>query len=134
MIGKIKSEITVDSLGRGYGAMSDRAVADDLNTSYRNVVLTSVTAAQIFEAIVPSEFVSLTAAQQVRVDRILSLGDGIDATAGSQARAEILDMFVGGTTTRTNLATLVDSSQTQTRAAELGLPFTRAGHVELARS
>jgi len=77
-----------------------------------------VNGADIYNAIVPSEWAALLAAQQQTVRDIFSLGAGIDVSAGTNARAALLGAFGAGTVTRTNLAALVTVNTT--RAAQLG--------------
>lgn len=66
-----------------------------------------LTGAQIYNAVVPSEFQALSAAQQVLVRDIFGLGGNIDVNTGTNARTVMLNAFGAGTTTRTNLAALV---------------------------
>ena len=91
--------------------------------------LTTITAGQLFEAIVPSEFQALTSAQQARVDRLLSLGSDIIVGPSNSVQAvqELLATFGGGSVTVQTLAALRD--QTISRVASLGLPTPKLGDV-----
>lgn len=60
---------------------------------------------QIYNLIVPSEFVALTAANQQLVRDILGMGT-VDASPGTSVRARIVAIFPNGTTTFSNLAAL----------------------------
>lgn len=60
---------------------------------------------KIYNAIVPSEFQALTATQQQLIRDIIGQGT-VDASAGNNARAVMMQIFGVGTTTRTNLTNL----------------------------
>lgn len=123
-------EITADPLGRGYAGMSDAEVVADLQTVYRDN-WSALSSSQVFESIDIAEFQSLSAAEQVRVDRILGLGDDIQTAPDTQARAELLAVFSAGSATIAALIVLANPGQS--RAQELGLGRVREGHVALAR-
>jgi hypothetical protein len=127
----LSTEIGTDPLGRGYSGMTDKQVADDLNTEYRTMPIETVRSADIFEAMDRTEFAALADAEKARIDRILALGDGI-RVGSSQARDELLDIFGAGTTTRANLTAL--QTQSISRARELGLVWVTEGDVATARS
>ena len=90
-----------------------------------------ISSAQIYEAIVPSDFQDLTNAEQVRVDRILGLAGDIATAPGAQARGELIGMFGGGSETITNLAAIASEPTTPGIIAELGL--VRIGEIARAR-
>lgn len=116
----LTTELTTDPLGRGYAAMSDAQAADSLNTANRTVERATLRAADIFEAVVLSEYNALAAAKKAQVDRVLNLAGGdIPVGANSKARAFLLDAFVAGSATRTALVAAVQHQVS--RAAELGL-------------
>jgi hypothetical protein len=124
----LRNELLNDPLGRGYSGMTLEQKITSLNTSNRPAPEnTHVSGADIFNAIVPSEFGSLTAANKDLVRDVFGLGDSINVSTGTNARTVLLNAFAAGTTTRTNLATLV--TQTQSRASELGLPGVTATDV-----
>lgn len=127
----LKAELTTDPLVRGYAGMTDVQAAASLNAADRSVPVRTLTSAQIFNAIVPAEFTSLSTAEKGNVDRVLGLGADIDVSAGTNARTVMLNAFVAGTATRTALAAL--TARTVSRAEELGLPVPSAGHVATAR-
>ena len=127
----LRDELTLDPLGRGYAAMSDRAAADSLNAQDRSGgERGTVRGSEIFNALVPAEFAALSAEQQQRVRDVFALGDEIDVRGGTNTRQVLLNAFGAGATTRTNLAALVDRQQS--RAEELGLP--RLHHLDVAKA
>jgi len=125
----LKTEITTDPLGRGYSGLTDLEVANDLNIVYRTQDVESVTGQDIFEAVVRSEYVALSADDKELLHVIISMGSIL--VNGTNTKAALLAMFGGGTTTRTNLATL--QIRDVSRAQELGLPFVYEGHIQEAR-
>ncbi len=90
-----------------------------------------VSSSQVFEAMDPVEFTALAAAKKVRADRVLGLGDDIQTVPGSNARAELISIFGGGSVTIANLATLAGQSISRGTAAGLGI--VRMGEIERAR-
>lgn len=112
---------------------SDADVATWLNATVPMVSRDTVSAADIFEQIDPAEFTALSAAQQARVDRILGLGSGISTVPGSQARAELVAVFGGGSTTITNLAALI-GARSISRASLAGQDTVDANDVTTARA
>lgn len=135
-ISSLAEEINDDPLDRGYSSMTDQEVANDLNTSYREVIRSTLTGSSIFNAINPSEFEALDDQTKQFVRDVFSLGDAVDVDEGTNARAVLLGAFGAGTTTRDNLVAAV--TQTQTRAEELNLlgrsPEIGPAHVAQARS
>src|SRR4051812_35443993 len=110
----LKAELLTDPLGRGYGGMSLEEKLASLTAVNRPAPdLTSVSGAGIYNAIVPSEFTALTAANQQLVRDVFGLGDRIDVRSGTNARAVLLNAFGAGTVTRTNLAALVTQQQSR---------------------
>ncbi len=89
----------------------------------------SVTGQDIFEAVVPAEYTALSDAHKTLLGMILSLGTIL--VNGTNTKTALLDMFGGGTITRTNLAAL--QKRDVSRAGELGLGFVYPGHIENAR-
>lgn len=128
----LKDEIINDPLGRGYAQMSDVEVAQDLTTEYRTYERTSISGAEIFNAIDPAEFSALSDSQKTLVRDVFSLGVNIDVSQGTNARAVLVDAFPSGTTTLENLAGLVNA--TRSRAAELGLGRVDWRDVRYART
>lgn len=128
----LTAEITGDPLGRGYSGMSDKAVANDLNTTYRTRVLDVLNGGAVYEQVDVSEFAGLTDAQRAEVWDIVHLGASIPVGPGSKARSRFVSIFGGGSTTISNLAAA--TTQSISRAEELGLPAVREGDVIKARS
>lgn len=126
----LAAEITIDPLGRGYSGMSDLAVANDLNTEYRTITRVTVAGWEIFNVTDDVEYAALTDAQKASWDALCGI-EQID-TANGVAKAREAELFGGGTTTRSNLATL--KSPVASRAVELGLPFVREGNIQEARA
>lgn len=117
----IKAEITNDPLSRGYSGMTAAEITASLNTA--NIAgpeKTSVSGAEIYNAIVPSEWSALNATQQQYVRDIFSLGDAIDVSSGTNTRTVLLSIFGAGTTTRTNLAELVATQISRAEQLDLG--------------
>lgn len=84
-----------------------------------------VPAYMVYNAIVPSEFSALSAANQQLVRDILTQGT-VDGTSGKTARTIMLQVFGAGTTTRSNLAAIAapyDSPQIPWLTAN-GYPLT----------
>lgn len=126
----LRAELTNDPLTRGYAGMTADAAATSLNTANRVVNRSSVSTAEIFEAIVPSEYDALTAAQKERVRVLLSLGSVL--VNGANAQATLLGAFGVGTTSRTNLIAV--ARETVSRAVELGLGRIKPGYILEARA
>lgn len=129
-MGILSDEISTDPLARGYAAMTDEEIVADLATEYRDVWL-PLTSSQIFEAMVPAEFVALTAADKARVDRIFGLGSGIQTFPGARSRAELVAVFGGASATIAALAAIANPMQS--RAAELKIPVPEVYEVRWAR-
>lgn len=127
----LKNEVSTDPLALGYAAMTDAEIAERLRLEDRPL-WADLSSSQIFESIVPSEFAVLLATAQARVDRILGLGDGIKTGPGSNARAELLDIFGVGSQTIANLVAI--AQQTQSRARELGLGRVLTADVTTAKA
>jgi hypothetical protein len=66
---------------------------------------------QIYNAIVPSEFQALSAAQQQYIRDILSLGN-VYVSSGTNARAVLLQVFPSATQTHTNFIALAKEYDT----------------------
>ncbi len=123
----LKTELTDDTLGRGYAGMSDQAAADDLNTAYRSRDRQTMTASEVANAIDLTELTALSAEADAEVWRWLSLGTlnpfGVEAT-------RFTAIFGAGNTIAALQAARVEAI---TRAQELGLGTVKPGHVEEAR-
>lgn len=127
-IDTIKTEITNDPLPRGYSGMNDEAVAVSMNTVDRTTNKSSLTGSEVMNAIDKTEFNGKSDAQKQQVWNILHLGTinpfGLEADL-------LTDIFTGGSTTITTLATLRLNSVS--RGVELGVGVVKVGHVQEAR-
>jgi len=130
---KLSDEIALDPLGRGYAGMTDEAVVADLNARRRTRNRVTMSAAEIFEAIVPAEFVALDMAKQARVDRVLALGADVIIGPDNNTNAvqELLACF--GAPSQTVQALAARRAVSISRAEELGLGDVRPGHVQEVR-
>jgi hypothetical protein len=92
----LKNEILNDpkSLGLNTIGLSGETIDRDIVPTY-----------EIFEATIPAEFATLTAAEKQRYQIILSMGNV--NTKGANTRASFQAMFAVGTQTRANLVTLL---------------------------
>ena len=119
----------LDSDPSFYDPLTDQQVADHLLqlTGTRDVDAVSPT--DIYEAIVPSEYVGLTDAEKLQLSDIFSLPE---VRLGGNAEVVLTNAFGAGTTTRTNLLAL--TTVTVTLAAELGIGLVHAGDVAGARA
>ena len=70
----------------------------------------SVSGAQIYNCLVPSEWLALTAAQQQNVRDIFGLGDNIPAGTGTTVQTVLLSIFAAGSGTRANLVALAQAT------------------------
>jgi len=132
-MGSLRDELINDPLGRGYSAMTDAQVVAALHLRDRSKERTIMSAGEVMEHIVGSEFTALTADKKARVDRVLALGAEIIIGPGNNHNAvqELLAAFGAGSQTVTNLSAA--RAETIDRAGELGLGTVRVGEVERAR-
>lgn len=116
-----------------YVGMTDAqiAVAVNTNTVTAQLAPLQVNGAQIYNAIVPAEFAALSAAQQQLVRDVFGLGDGIDVSAGTNARTVLANAFGAATASRANLLAL--ATVTQTIARSLGFASVNDQEVLAAR-
>lgn len=100
-----------------------------INTSMVMPERTELSGSEIFESIDIAEFTAITDQQRARVTLVIGLGDNIDVSPGSRARAWLQDAFVGegGVTVAALLALL---PQTQPRWQSLGLSPIKKGFLE----
>ena len=110
-------EITNDPLVRGYAGMTDQQVVDSINTANRTITRQFVSGSEIFNATDDIEYGLLTDAQKSAWDALCAI-DSIDTGSGV-ARAREAELFGAGTSTRTNLQAIRQS--TVSRAQELGI-------------
>jgi len=116
---RLTEELTQDPLGRGYSAMTDQQIADDLNNPRIDVIRGKLSGSTLFNAIDPAEFAALSDQTKQFVRDVFSLGDAVDVGPGTNARTVMLDAFGAATTTRANLVAAV--TVTLSRAEQLNL-------------
>lgn len=127
----LKAELATPHPVTGAYSANDETAANQINAVNVNVPRTHLTSAEIFECLDLAEFTGLSTALKARVDRILSLGGDIKASAPSKARDELLAIFGAGTATRAALAAA--TQQPGSRAQALGLEFVTPSHIADAR-
>lgn len=128
---KLRLELITDPVTLGYAGKADQQAADLLNstTTGRTATRTSVTKREVFNAIVDADWPSTAVLQNKLI--VLFSQDAVDPS-NTNVRGVIASIFGAGTTSRANLLAL--STQTVSRAAELGLEVVQAGHVQGARA
>ena len=126
------TEITNDPTGLGYAGKSNAEIAALLNAETQEIARTSITAAQLWENTVLSEYAALGAAQRDAYWGLCSL-DSIDVAAGTNSRSALAQLFPQGSTTRAALMALLQTPVMRSRAAVLGLGRVKPGHVAKAR-
>ena len=113
----LSNEITDDPLGRGYSAMTDQQIADDLNTAYRTRALSSLSGDEIFQQTDPTEFTNLTTDKQTQW---LSFCGRASVDPFATANVEFVKWIFGASST--TVANLSESrAESVTRAEELAL-------------
>lgn len=93
------------------GGMTTQQKLDAVNSWIGAANLTLVPTYKIYNAIVPADFVSLTAADQQRVRDIISMGS-VDASSGTNVNAALQSIFAGKATTLANFVAIIDSFKT----------------------
>ena len=126
----LSAEVVGDPEAIGYSGMTNADVVASLKALTRSRGVSSVTGQEIFEAAVPGEYNDLDAAQKQLFLGIIGLGTIL--VNGTNTKAALLDMFVGGTTTRTNLAAL--QTEAISRETEESLGNVKEGHVQKVRA
>lgn len=125
----LRAEIDNDPLGRGYSGMTDTQIAASLNTANRTRNKTSMTATEVLNAVVASEYNALTDANKTRLWELLGIGDlnpfGVEATL-------LTSLFGGGSQTIAALAT--KRVESISRAVELGIGHVTVGLVTEAKA
>ncbi len=112
----LKTEIDTDPLARIYSGMTDDQLITSLNNKNRDFWIT-LSSAQIYQAVDLTELLALSAADQVRMDRVFSLAGEIVTAPGTNVRTEMIAVFGGASTTISNLASL--ANRPISRGAEL---------------
>lgn len=128
----LREELLTDPLGRGYSAMSYAEAAADLNTVYRTRDVERLDQADVYNAVVPAEFMALSAGEQQEVWDIVHVGGsaGLWVRAGDMARSRFVAIFGAQSDTIQALAALL--TEDISRAEELGLGTVRPDHVAKA--
>lgn len=128
-IQELKNEIDGDPLVRGYSAMTDQQVADDLNTQYRSYNKPFMSGTEVADAIVTSEYNALADAQK---DRVIALTNREVINPFGFSATVMIDVFGGGSATIAALqAARVESIS---RAQELFQRDVKVGQVTDARA
>ena len=100
----LNTELTTDSLSRGYSGMTDEQVMVDINTVYRTQIKDFLTGDEIFTSTDETEFTGLSDANKTLWVSFTSK-DSIDP--GNSANVAFVNyVFGGGSTTLSNLSTL----------------------------
>lgn len=127
-MGVLKDELTVDPLGRNYGAMSDEEAADSLNAKNRTRNRAVMSASEVLNAVDQTEYAALTAEKKAALWGLLGIGQlnpfGVEAQI-------MLQLF--GPTSQTISALQELRSENISRGVELGLGHIKVGHVQEAR-
>lgn len=126
----LKAEITDDPLGVGYSSMSDEEIATSLNSKDRSVDRESIAVDELFDALDLTEFSGLTANEEARVDRILSMGG--EVRPQGNVKTELASIFGAGTATRA--AILAAIKESISRAAELNFREIAVSDVVFAKT
>jgi hypothetical protein len=126
MIAELRTELQ----NTAYDLETDQAVADYLNGLVA-VEVTEIKGSQIYNTMVPADFVGLTAENQQYVRDIISLGS-VNVSEGTNARAVLISVFTGLPTLKA-LAAL--TTKQVTRASLIGINSTVMDyHVAEARN
>lgn len=130
----LHNELSTDPLARGYAAMTDAEAAADLNTVYRTRTIERLDQADVYNAVVPVEFIALGAEARQEVWDIVQVGGagGLWVRPGDTARARFITLFGAESDTIQALAALL--TEDIGRAEELGLGTVKPGHVAKARA
>jgi len=128
----LSNEVLFDPLGRGYAAMSDKQVADSLNTANRAGIEQYINKQEVWDAILLSEFNALsTAGKSDLWNWLQMLPETRISTSGNNVIL-LVSLFGGGSTTVNNLSAL--RNILISRATELGLSVIREGWIKEIRS
>ena len=130
--GILGTELTTDPASLGYAGKTDQQAADLLNSlaTGRTQIRTALDGAEVYEALVVSEFLALTDAQRAEVWNVVHLGANIAVAPGSKARARMITLFGAGSATIAALAARLTSAIS--RAKELGLSAVTPDDVAIA--
>lgn len=114
-----------------YGALSDQAAADVLNTLSEADVKPFISGGDMFSVTDAGEFDLLTDAERSEWLSLCAI-DNVNPANGTPAAAVTIRIFGGGSVTTTSLIAL--RSITVSPASVAGLPFVREDHVRIART
>jgi len=114
----LKDELINDPLARGYvGMTNEQAAASLVDVIDRDVVHSTLTAAQIYETIDRAEYLALVEPHKSEVNILLGLGGDISIVVGRKARGALVSAFLAGSFTRSAL--IAAASHKVSRAVEL---------------
>jgi hypothetical protein len=126
-ITEIENEITIDPLARGYAAMTNLEVLQDMSIKNRVRNKTSLTGSEVLNAIPKADLFALPTVELQRMWNVVHLGNvnpfGIEADI-------LIDIFGAGSATITTLAAI--RKEIVSRAVELGI-ILKKGYIEQAR-
>lgn len=128
----LANEISTDPLARGYSGMTDIEIAASLNTRDREIQTFTFSASDLFNAIDPTEYGSITGTVKEQVKLILGLGDDISAASGTNVRTVLVNAFGASSNTLTALQDA--AKKTVSRAEELGFGRVDWRDVQYAKS
>ncbi len=123
----LATEISADPLGRGYAAMTDQQVVDDLNTLYRTRDRASMTGDEVFAATDATQYNALTAANKLLW--VAFCGRDIIDPFGTANVAFVTDVFGAPSDTLTALATA--RVESISRAVEIGIGAVTLKDIKL---
>jgi len=92
----LKNEIDSDPLSRGYSAMTDQQITDDLNTKYRSFNVPFLTGNEVADAINATEYNALADAQK---DRVIALTNREAINPFGFSATVMIDIFGAGSDT-----------------------------------
>lgn len=139
-IAALGSELVNDPLGLGYTVHNQPDWQNEVNAAAdlalimavnRPVDVETLSASQLFEAIDATEWTARTADQKDDIRLVLALGDNIQISTGTKARAILQNALSGATASLANLGVL--GTKNISRAEELDLGRLRIGDIQLAR-
>lgn len=130
-IGRLKTELTDDLLGRGYADMTNAEAAADLNIVYRTKDKASLTGNEMFTATDATEFAGLTEEKR----GLWVSWCGADRDPFDSANVAFVNyVFGGGSDTIAALAVIRINDVSRAVELGLGLGRVRVGDVQRART
>ncbi len=125
----LKNELDNDPLGRGYQAMDEQSVVDDLKTEYRSRIRSAMSSTEVFQAVDKAEFLALADGHQNLIMNIMSFG-----SINPQGKEADIFIQLFGVQSQTVQQLSSDRQEPVSRAIELGIGGLRAGDVQGARN